>query len=276
MEPVNPVGFAAAARAALRGVTPARAEVPFAETLAQAVEASQGSAFPVPANGQERNLLWTLIARERPELLESDVAGSQNDRSSMQARARDIRDRLMEAGVDRTTALVISNREASTAVRRPDDSVPGVGSSGYLSLPDSIRSSRPDPESPVREGIGYAYVDRYGFPHVVKDLATALNFSGNGKVYEYDGRFGGGFPRDKEGARAMLELPEARMYSNAYRIAQEADSNSARAGSAPAGLPGLAAGRVQKSPVDTAYVEGFLDNARPSALAGEAWREWTT
>lgn len=223
--------------------------------------------FPKPSNSQERNWLWNLIASEKPELLESDV--SQGRANSLEdARAQDIRDNLVNAGVDLTTAVIIASREASTKVERPDGIRPGSGASGFMSMPESIKSEQLAGNSQVREGTGYAYVDRYGFSHVTKDLATAMNYSGNGSVFEYNGTFGGGYPLDGDHDRAFLDLPQARMYANAERVAEEdAEIRSEEKGrEVEPELPGSPEGKVKTTPLAAEYIEKFAQNARMNPL----------
>ena len=217
----------------------------------------QGNGFPAANSTLGYIGLWNSIAIEKPELLESDVSRG-NYTSLKEARAADIRKKLVGAGVDLATANIIANREAGTVVRRPDNSRPGPGVSGYHGMPESIRSEAVSENSQVREGTGYAYVDRYGFSHVSTDLASALNFSGDGKVYEYEGRFGGGYPLDKEDSRAILDLPQVRMYSNAQRIA-EAKAEEEGNGAAPK-LPGPPAGKVQSVSLTEEYIKSFAQN----------------
>lgn len=61
---------------------------------------------------------------------------------------------------------------------------------------------------------GFAYNDVYGFAHVVEDLETAQEYSGDGKVYAFEGRYGGGYAKDTDGHRAALPLPNTRPYGN--------------------------------------------------------------
>ncbi len=65
-----------------------------------------------------------------------------------------------------------------------------------------------------KANMGYAYTDKYGFSHVVKDYETAVDNTGNGKVYEFKGRYAGGYAIDKDNNRAGLKLPGAVAYGN--------------------------------------------------------------
>lgn len=61
---------------------------------------------------------------------------------------------------------------------------------------------------------GYAYVDEYGFEHVVDTIETAREYSVDGKVYAYEGEFEGGYAI-MDGERARLGLPGSVDYGNA-------------------------------------------------------------
>lgn len=96
-------------------------------------------------------------------------------------------------------------------------------------------------------GTGFAYIDKYGFPHVSNTYETALKyardatgltedwiaggdtykiFSNPGQVYEYNGPYGGGYALNKKGSRLALPLPGAVNYGNANRhMENDADSN---------------------------------------------------
>lgn len=75
-------------------------------------------------------------------------------------------------------------------------------------------------------GTGFAYTDKYGFPHVSNTYKHAAQYSGNGNVYEYNGPYGGGYALNKKGSRLALPLPGAVNYGNANRhMENDADSN---------------------------------------------------
>lgn len=63
-------------------------------------------------------------------------------------------------------------------------------------------------------GQGYAYVDKYGFSHVVKDYDNALNASGDGNVYSYQGDYSGGYAYDNQGYRVPLNIEGSKPYGN--------------------------------------------------------------
>lgn len=64
---------------------------------------------------------------------------------------------------------------------------------------------------------GFAYNDEYGFAHVVKEYQTALKYSGDGNIYSFEGKFGGGYALDSEDNRASLALPDTKPYGNDVR-----------------------------------------------------------
>ena len=62
---------------------------------------------------------------------------------------------------------------------------------------------------------GYAYVDKYGFSHVVAAYETAAEFvKPDTDIYGYHGDFRGGYARDEHYNRLMLPLPQAIPYGN--------------------------------------------------------------
>ncbi len=64
--------------------------------------------------------------------------------------------------------------------------------------------------------VGYAYIDKYGFPHVSSDKKSAERFAAPGtSVYEYTGSYSGGYATGHGGERQMVDLPGARVYGNA-------------------------------------------------------------
>lgn len=67
------------------------------------------------------------------------------------------------------------------------------------------------------EGGGYAYIDKYGMSHVTSNPNDALEFSGDGKVYNYGGGFSGGYAVNQDGARQYLNLPGSKPYGNDLR-----------------------------------------------------------
>ena len=64
-------------------------------------------------------------------------------------------------------------------------------------------------------GQGYAYTDKYNFPHVVSDYQTALDYSGNGDIASYQGAYGGGYALGEGGSRVFIPLSGAVQYGNA-------------------------------------------------------------
>ncbi|MHB8918917.1 MAG: hypothetical protein ACYC4H_12900 [Desulfocucumaceae bacterium] len=62
---------------------------------------------------------------------------------------------------------------------------------------------------------GYAYVDKYGFSHVVADQNTAQEYASPGTgYYSYSGDYGGGYASTPGGGRAVLPIPGAKNFGN--------------------------------------------------------------
>lgn len=62
---------------------------------------------------------------------------------------------------------------------------------------------------------GYAYVDKYGFSHVVADQNTAQEYASPGTgYYGYNGNYGGGYASTPGGGRAVLPIPGAKNFGN--------------------------------------------------------------
>lgn len=65
------------------------------------------------------------------------------------------------------------------------------------------------------DGKGFAYVDKYGFSHVADNFFSALVYSIDGKVYNYEGKQMGGYAVNAEGHRvALLGLDHSVLYGN--------------------------------------------------------------
>ena len=71
-------------------------------------------------------------------------------------------------------------------------------------------------------GGGYAYNDKYGLSHVVSDYQTALDYSGDGNIQNYDGAFGGGYALNNTGDRIGIQIGGTKAYGN------DKDSNGNR------------------------------------------------
>lgn len=167
-----------------------------------------------PLKATQRQEVWNHIAAAYPELLTSNVDQGRYE-TLREAQTIDIRNKLTAFGLDSTSAQIIASREAGTTVRREDGVVPGPGISGYHTLPNSVQSVVIDKESGLREGTGYGYQDRYGVFHVTYDLARALNYSGDGNTYRYNGQFANGYaagmmPVIEDNHRENPELEEAK------------------------------------------------------------------
>lgn len=184
-----------------------------------------------PSNPIERNQLWNRIAQEHPDALKSNVTNSQGYDNLREAQAADIREKLRALGVDMMTSAIIASREVATTVRRPDGSIPGYGASGYHSMPSSIKSTAVSGDSLAHEGVGYAYVNRYGKTQVVRDLARALDYTADGKVFEYTGYFGGGYAFSSSFVPQQLSLAndlqksENQLFSYHLRLMTDSEIN---------------------------------------------------
>lgn len=65
------------------------------------------------------------------------------------------------------------------------------------------------------DGKGFAYVDKYGFSHVSDNFFSALIYSMDGKVYNYEGKQMGGYAVNAKGDRvALLGLDNSILYGN--------------------------------------------------------------
>ena len=65
------------------------------------------------------------------------------------------------------------------------------------------------------EGGGWAYVDKYGYSHVVSDYLTAGKYKKPGtEVYQYNGRYGGGYGLDENNNRLRIPIPGEIPYGN--------------------------------------------------------------
>lgn len=63
-------------------------------------------------------------------------------------------------------------------------------------------------------GLGFAYTDKYNFPHVSNDYQTAVDYSGNGDISSYTGSYGGGYALGEGGSRVFIPLAGAVQYGN--------------------------------------------------------------
>lgn len=65
------------------------------------------------------------------------------------------------------------------------------------------------------DGKGFAYVDKYGFSHVADNFFSAMIYSMDGKVYNYEGHHVGGYAVNAQGHRvALLGLDNSVLYGN--------------------------------------------------------------
>lgn len=81
----------------------------------------------------------------------------------------------------------------------PSSSGGGGSSSG------SSKSSSSSTSSDSKNSVGYAYIDKYGFSHVVSSRETAEQYAAPGtEISEYWGSYYGGYARDEHGERVSL------------------------------------------------------------------------
>lgn len=67
----------------------------------------------------------------------------------------------------------------------------------------------------IFNGGGWAYIDKYGFSHVVSDYKTAAEFKKpQTSIYSYNGKFGGGYALDEENNRLRVPIPGEKPYDN--------------------------------------------------------------
>lgn len=104
----------------------------------------------------------------------------------------------------------------------------------------SLKAASPttNPETGINNnnyfnGQGYAYTDKYGFPHVVNDYQTALDYSGNGDIASYQGAYGGGYALGEGGSRVFIPLPGAVQYGNNDGSKTTATTSSASSSTSP-------------------------------------------
>jgi len=97
--------------------------------------------------------------------------------------------------------------EALPSGRTITESVEGQDKSKFIAELEKAAGSKPAP--------GYAYIDKYGFSHVVKSYETALQFAKpDTGIYAYHGKFSGGYAVDGQGTRLVVPLPGAIAYGN--------------------------------------------------------------
>lgn len=124
-----------------------------------------------------------------------------------------------------------------------------------------------------KEGVSYAYVDDYGFTHVVDNIGTATAYSKDGNVYEYTGANKGGYAIDEKGNRAYLNLPGSKMYGNVKKDAEgnviESTIDGSGLNNIVNGVDGTNIGAQQPQTITDA------DNAKIAALK-DAYNKATT
>jgi hypothetical protein len=89
-------------------------------------------------------------------------------------------------------------------------STPASSNSGSSGGSGGSTSGNNTPAVTPIPGGGYAYIDDYGFSHVVKDYNTAAKYAKQGTdIYDYGGNYSGGYARDNKGVRIPLPIPES-------------------------------------------------------------------
>lgn len=82
-------------------------------------------------------------------------------------------------------------------------------------LKAAFKEAYGDWDGKSEDGKGFAYVDKYGFSHVADNFFSALVYSMDGKVYNYEGKQMGGYAVNAQGHRvALLGLDHSVPYGN--------------------------------------------------------------
>lgn len=80
---------------------------------------------------------------------------------------------------------------------------------------EAFKEAYGDWDGQSEDGKGFAYVDKYGYSHVSDNFFTALVYSMDGKVYNYEGKQMGGYAVNAQGERvALLGLDNSVLYGN--------------------------------------------------------------
>jgi len=107
---------------------------------------------------------------------------------------------------------------------------------------------------------GFAYIDKYGFPHVVAAYETAARFVKQGtEVYGYNGEFAGGYaviPNDSEKTRMVLPLPGAIAFGNGRGSEKNTVDNY---DNLPTGSIAYESGEDKRAADDTDYTLSLSD-----------------
>lgn len=92
-----------------------------------------------------------------------------------------------------------------------------------LDIQKDFKATYGDWDGTSEDGKGFAYVDKYGFSHVLDNFFDALIYSKDGKVYNYEGKLKGGYALDSNGDRMWLAgLDGSKPFGNS-QYATEAD-----------------------------------------------------
>lgn len=195
----------------------------------------QGESFVVPMYSPQdlRSagdiLQW--VKMNAPHVLNnlSGVSAQSEEEGAKEEVAKELTASLRELGFDHGAARGAANRYASTPLAYEGEELAPHATRyfGYV-LPGGTRLYAADSNREnvlwddgsgedrehgfrtVHNGLGYAYVDRAGIPHVTNSLKTALQSSGDGNVYEYNGLYGHGYAMDSDMEYVHIRIPGAR------------------------------------------------------------------
>jgi hypothetical protein len=123
--------------------------------------------------------------------------------------------------------------EALTSGRAITESVESQDKSKFIAELEKATGSKTAP--------GYAYIDKYGFSHVVKSYDTALQFAKpDTGIYAYHGKFSGGYAVNSQDTRLAIPLPGAVAYGNGKIINNAGDTEES-------GKSGKSVGHVENT-----------------------------
>lgn len=106
---------------------------------------------------------------------------------------------MQESFEDTIEKLITSQQRALSETSTNKYYYPTSGGGGSSSSTSTSSSSSDDNK------VGYAYIDKYGFSHVVSSRETAEKYAAPGTtISEYYGSYYGGYARDEHGERVSL------------------------------------------------------------------------
>lgn len=118
---------------------------------------------------------------------------------SMQKEQTSLFSSMQESFEDTIEKLITSQQRALSETSTNKYYYPTSGGGGSSSSTSKSSSSSDDNK------VGYAYIDKYGFSHVVSSRETAEQYAAPGTtISEYGGSFSGGYARDEQGERLSL------------------------------------------------------------------------